>query len=211
MLFQPRHTNWRNRRYGIAALLWVVLATSSFAAAPVDDLGAAVTAGGATDVAQAPRDIFLRAFTSVALRVKLRDLPDYVGAAIKMRPDLTGRIVAKAIRVAVRGDRTSNCATISRIIRAAITASGGDAVNVAKAAIAANPVAAHCIIDAASEAAPDQQSEIAALGTNFSLGLLSAITATSEVETRFGTGTMNPANLSKSNSTVVSPEQPTKP
>lgn len=194
------------------ALVSVLLTVSSFAA-PSDDLGAAITAGGATDVAHAPRDIFLRAFTSVALRVKLRDLPDYVGAGIQMRPDLTGRIVGKAIQVAVRRDRASNCAVISKIIRAAITASGGDAVRVAKAAIAAKPAAAHCIIAAAIEVAPDQRSEIAALETNFSWGLLSAISATAEVEPWYGSGTLNPANLSdlRSNSVVVSPEQPPKP
>jgi len=115
--------------------------------------------------------------------------------------------------VAVRGDRPANCAIISRIIHAAITASGGDAVRVAKAAIATKPSAAHCIIEAASETAPDQQSKIAALETNYSMGLLSAITATSEVEPWYGSGTLNPANLSDlgSGSAVVSPEQPPKP
>ncbi|MCA1657752.1 MAG: hypothetical protein LC627_00460, partial [Verrucomicrobiaceae bacterium] len=71
------------------------------------------------------------------------------------------------------------------------------------------PAAVHCIIDAASAAAPEHRSEIAALESNFSFALLSSITAGSDFETGYASGTLNSANVSElRENPVVSPEQP---
>jgi hypothetical protein len=192
----------------LVALLTILLNVSAFAA-PSDDLSAAVTAGGAADVAHASNSIFLRGFASVALGVKPRELPAYVEAAIKMRPDLAAKIVGRAIRIASRKDPKLSCTLIAQIVQAAIAANPDAAVAIAKAAIAAKPAAVQCIIDSASTAAPEHQPEIAALSTNFSLGLLSAIAATSDLGTSYASGTLNPANISDfREDAVVSPEQP---
>ena len=192
----------------LVVLLTILLHASAFAA-PSDDLSAAVSAGGAADVAHASSSIFLRGFASVMLGVKPRDLPAYVDAAIKMRPDLATKVVGRAIRIASRKHPKSSCTLIAQIIRAAIAANPDAAVAIAKAAIAAKPAAVQCIIDSASTAAPEHQPEIAALSTNFSLALLSAIAANSDLETSYASGTLNPANLSDlRENAVVSPEQP---
>jgi hypothetical protein len=197
-------------RYLLQAVLSVLLAASSFSA-PADDLRTTIAAGGAGDLAHAPTNLFLRAFTAVALRAKSRDLPAYVEAGIKMRPELTFRIVARAIRLAARKDPTSSCSLISRIVQAAITANPDETVEIVNTAIAARPALVHCIIEAATAIAPDQQSAIAALETNFSLGLLS-LTANAEIGPWQGSGTLNPANVSDlRNGAIVSPEQPPKP
>ena len=208
LLFQSRNHVSRCSLVSLVALL-SILFNISLSAAQSDDLSAAVSAGDAADVAHVSQRIFLRGFTAVALRVKPRDLPGYVEAAVTMRPELAGKIVGRAVKMATRKDPKSSCTLVARIVRAAIAANPDAAIVIAKAAIAAKPAAVHCIIDAASTAAPEQRSEIAALETNFSLGLLSAITANPDFETWPASGTLNPANISDfRENPVVSPEQP---
>lgn len=211
LLSQSRNHILRCSTVALVTLLLAVL-NPSLTAAPADDLTAAVSAGGTADVAHASRNIFLRGFTAVALRVKPRDLPDYVAAAIKMQPDLSARIVARAVRIATRGDGRSSCRIVARILQVAVAANPDSALAIAKAAIEARPAAVHCIIEAVSAIVPDQAQEIAALETNFSLALLSVVTATSEIEPWHGSGTFNPANVLdlRPESPVVSPEQPVK-
>jgi hypothetical protein len=193
----------------LVALALVLPAAASFAA-PDDDIKAAIVAGGAPDISHAPRDIFVRGFTAVALRVKQRDLPDYVAAAIQMRPDLTRKIVAAAIKVMARQDRGFTCAAFARMISVAVAANPEYATTIAKAAIQARPELASCIIDAASKAAPEQRSQIAKLETNFSLTLVSLVISDPEMERWHGVGTLNPANVLdfRPENPVVSPEQP---
>jgi hypothetical protein len=208
LLSQARSHFVRCAIVSLAALLSILFNPSAFAV-PSDELSEAVRAGGAADVTHASASIFLRGFTAVALGIKPRDLPGYVEAAVKMRPELAGKIVGRATRITSRKDPKSSCTVIAWIVRAAVAANPASAVAIAKAAIAAKPAAVHCIIDAASKVAPEQEPEIAALETSFSLGLLSAITATSDLEMSYTSGTLNPANLSDfRENTVVSPEQP---
>ena len=193
----------------LVALALLLPAASSFAA-PGDEIKAAIVAGGAPDISHAPRDIFVRGFTAVVLRVKQRDLPDYVAAAIQMRPDLTRKIVAAAIKVMARQDRGFTCAAFARMISVAVAANPDYAITIAKAAIQARPELASCIIDAASTAAPDQRSQIAKLETNFSLALVALVISDPEMELWHGIGTLNPANVLdfRPENPVVSPEQP---
>jgi hypothetical protein len=193
----------------LVLLAFVLPAASSFAT-PADDIKAAIVAGGAPDITHAPRDIFVRGFTVVALRVKPRDLPHYVAAAIQMRPDLTQRIVAAAIKVMARQDRRLSCAVLARMISVAVAANPDYAIAIAKAAIQAKPDLASCIIAAASAAAPDQGSQIAKLETNFSRTPISLVISDPEMEPWQGIGTINPANVLdfRPASPVVSPERP---
>jgi hypothetical protein len=191
-------------------MLATTLATGSSFALPNDEIKVAVIAGGAADVDHASRDTFMRAFTVVAHQVKPRDLPEYVAAAIQLRPDLTGRIVGRAVRIVAREDRRASCPLVTRIVTVAIAAQPDKAVTIARAAIRAMPGLARYIIAAASAAAPEQRSEIAALETNYSLALLSSVTRDSEAEPWHGGGTLNPANVLdlRESSPIISPEQP---
>lgn len=207
-----RFTAFSNRRHWmilLVALVCVLPGASSFAA-PGDDIKAAIIAGGAPDIAHAPRAIFLRGFTAVALRIKQRDLPHYVAAAIQMRPDLTRKIVAAAMKVMARQDRGLSCVAVTHMINIAIAANPDLAMAIAKAAIEARPDLVHCILTAASMAAPEQQSQFAMLETHFSLGLISSVIVDSEMQPWLGIGTLNPANVSdfRQDRPVISPEQP---
>jgi len=192
------------------ALFVLLLAVNSLRAAPRDEIKAAVTLDGSTDVSQVSRAIFLRGFSAVAVQVKPRDLPSYVVGAIEVRPDLTRSIVARALKIASKQHPGLTCSVVSRIVAAAIAANPSAAVAITKAAILAKPAMASCTIAAAAAAAPEQRDQIAALESSYSLGLISAITRTAEDAIWHGSGTINPANLSDmgSDSGVVSPEQP---
>jgi hypothetical protein len=194
----------------LLVLLAFVLPTASSFATPADDIKAAIVAGGAPDISHAPRDIFLRGFTVVALRVKPRDLPDYVAAAIQMRPDFTRKIMFAALKIMARQDRRLNCATVARMISVAVAVNPDYAVAIAKAAIQARPELASCVIAAASATVPEQQGQIAKLETNFSLTLVSLVISAPEMEPWHGIGTLNPANVLdfRPENPIVSPEQP---
>lgn len=199
------------RKLPAMLLLFVALLTvGSLHAAPRDEIKAAVTLDGSADASQVSRAIFLRGFSAVAVQVKPRDLPSYVGGAIELRPDLTRSIVARALKIASKQHPGLTCSVVSRIVAAAIAANPSAAVVITKAAIQAKPAIASCVIAAAAAAVPEQREEIAALESSYSLGLISAITRTSDDAIWHGNGTINPANLSDmdSDSGVVSPEQP---
>src|ERR1044072_7535276 len=98
---------------------------------PADEITRAVTVNGVSEVSAATHRQFLKAFTAVALRVQPRDLPDYVIAAINLRPDLTPNAVAVAVKAAGRNWESKPellCPLIERIVRAAIAANPGAAV-----------------------------------------------------------------------------------
>jgi len=183
-------------------------------AKPVDDIHRAVAAGGGLEVSQATAAHFLRSFTVVALRVKLRDLPEYVAVAVRLRPDLSAQIIATTLRLPL-GDAKSGpsapCAVISRIIRAAVIANPEAAVAIYRAAVAAEPDSRECILAAAIAAAPDQRSAL--LRADESGGMMSAFLNRAGVAgdlTMGGLGTINPGNISGlgGNGNVISPEQP---
>jgi hypothetical protein len=200
-------------RSHLPSLVLVILGLAAFSgsalAAPRDEITQAVIAGGATDPAHAPRAVFLRAFTAVAVRVKQRDLPDYAAAAIQVQPELAGKIIANTMKIMARHDRGLTCAAVARLVSVTIAANPDCAMRIAAAAIKAKPDLSSCIIAAASAAAPEQRSQIAKLETYFSLALLSLVTNDSEVEPWHGSGTLNPANLVDHRvGDVISPEQP---
>src|SRR5689334_16334478 len=94
-------------------------------ATPADEITRAVTVNGVSDVARARPRRFVKAFAAVTLRVPPRDLPDYVVAAINLRPDLAANVVAVAVKASVKNWETKPqllCLMIERIVQAGIAA-----------------------------------------------------------------------------------------
>jgi hypothetical protein len=117
------------------------------------ELAAAVRAAGASSVATATDEQFMRALNSVFVRAG--DVCAYVGAAVRARPDLATRIVVAALgagRIG-RGDSKdfkdfkggTSCDEVNCIVQAAIAADPSAATEIADAAIAAAPSLRDCI------------------------------------------------------------------
>lgn len=183
-------------------------------ASPADEITRAVAVNGIGDVADASPRQFLKAFTAVALRAHPRDLPNYVVAAIDLRPDLAPRTVGVAITAAVKnseGKAGLLCALVERIIRAGIAARPDAAVTIAKAGSSAVPELRHCVIDAAVSAMPDKKTEIVQAATAKAVPFAFLTFSASEPNAfSFSAATLNPANISSpdDDGAVNSPEQP---
>jgi len=195
-------------------VLGSVLSSGSSFATPTEDVTRAVLVSGVSDVSQAYPKQFLKAFTAVVLRTQPRDLPDYVVAAVNLRPDLSPKIVAVAVKAAVRKLESKQGAMrgiIDRIVRVAIAANPDAAVSIARAAIAAAPDLRQCVAALAISAAPNKEAEIQvpAESPSISLALLTLSGIDSE-EFSVNSATINPANLSDLSGSVAvnSPEQP---
>jgi hypothetical protein len=189
------------------------LAVSSFAT-PTEEIASAVAAGGSSDVSQTRSHQFLRAFNAIALRIPTRDLPAYITAAIDLRPDLSGKIVAVAIKAAIKHSETHPgvlCQLIERIVTAAIAANPRAAVSIAQAAVAASPEMRTCVLDAAISAAPGREAAIqnATELRGAAFGFLS-FSENQETGFIFSAATLSPANISdlRGDEAVNSPEQP---
>lgn len=204
--------------YRIATLGLCVstLLTAPALATPAEEISRAVAVNGVADVSAARPKQFLKAFTSVALRVQPRELPDYVIAAINLRPELAPNIAAVAIKVVVKNSETkpaARCALVDRIIRAAIAAHPESVVAIVKAAASVAPELRHCAVNAAISAVPGYKEAIVQAANaravpfaflTFSGGDYSGFS--------FSPPTLNPANISDiGDSNVNSPEQPPTP
>src|SRR5437870_9129799 len=158
-----------------------------------DALTRAVQVAGASSVATATLDQFLRGLNSLFARSSAREICAYVGAAVRARPDLAPQIVVAALTVSRVSPRTDfkdfkqpvgkelSCEQVDCIIRAAIAAHPSATREIMDAAIAAAPLLRDCIVAAASRPCP---------------------VANAFVEPRI-INTINP-----SNEVPVSPEQP---
>jgi hypothetical protein len=125
----------------------------------------------------------MRGLNSVFVRSNARQLSEYVGAAVRARPDLADRIVVAALSARPIWD----CAQIGDIIRQAIDAHPAAARQIVSAAeAAAAPTLRDCIVKAANLAQPCQR-------------------ANAFVEPNI-LNTVNPENTVPGE--VVSPEQP---
>jgi len=190
------------------------LFNASALANPAEEITRAAAVNGVTDVAQASPRQFVKAFTAVALRTQPRDLPNYVVAAIDLRPDLAPRVVGVAVRATVKnseGKAGLLCLMVERIIRAGIAACPEGAVSIAKAGSSAAPELRRCVIDAAVSATPDKKSEIVQAATTKAMPFAFLTFSASEINAfSFSAATLNPANLSSpnDNGAVASPEQP---
>jgi len=119
-----------------------------------DALTRAVQVAGASSVATATPDQFLRAVSSLFARSSARELCAYVGMAVRARPDLAPRIVVTALTVSSASPRKDfkqpvgkeiNCDEVNCIIQAAIAAHPSAAKEIVDAAIAAAPLLRDCI------------------------------------------------------------------
>jgi hypothetical protein len=170
---------------------------------------------GVSDISQARPRQFVKAFNAVALRIPPRDLPDYVDAAINLRPDLAPNVVAVAIKAAVRNWEAKPemlCGMIERIVKVAIAAASPDsATSIANAGVSASPDLRRCIMEAAIAAAPDSKDAIveAASARTQPFAFLT-FSATDLSGFSFTAATLSPANVSDlgGDGSVNSPEQP---
>lgn len=186
-------------------------------ASPEDELSRAATAAISNN-GQESSEQFLRGFTATAVRIKRREIPAYVSAALHLRMDLAPAITAAAVTVVINNppaERRSECALISRIIAAAIEANPAEAVPIVQAALEVTPNFSECIVAAAVAAAPDQKVAILrAAQTHPTLFAFLRLTRTENggipIERA---GALNPASLTVHNTVVViSPEQaPARP
>ena len=181
---------------------------------PTEEITRAVAVNGVATASAAQPQQFLKAFTAVTLRVPPRTLPDYVVAAINLRPDLTANAVAVAVRAAARNLESKPellCSVVERIVKAAIAANPKAAVTVAKAAASAAPNLRRNVVIAAIWAAPEAENEIveAANSKTPPFAYLS-FSASDFGGSSYRGATMNPANFSEpvDGTGVISPEQP---
>jgi hypothetical protein len=209
---------FRSRFYRSALVILcaaAILPASSFAT-PRQEISRAVAVNGTADAASATPKQFLKAFTAVTLRAQPRALPDYVIAAIDLRPELASNIVAVAIKAAVRNwaDKPSAlCAMIDRIVRAGIAANPDAVVSVVKAATSASPTLRHCVVNGAITAAPMAKNAIlqAAAARTVSF-VFPTFSGSEQSGFSFVAGTLSPANISDlDDNDVNSPEQPPAP
>jgi hypothetical protein len=190
-----------------------LLGASAFAL-PTEEITRAVAVHGVSDVSLAQPKQFLKAFTAVALRTQPRELPDYVIAAINLRPDLSPKIVAVAIKAAVRnceGKPATLCVMIDRIVKAAVATQPDSTVSIVKAGAAAWPELRHCIATAAIAAAPHEKDAIVRAATARTLPFaFLTFSATDYTGFSYTAPTLNPANIfdRSDNGGVNSPEQP---
>jgi hypothetical protein len=147
------------------------------------DLSRAIRVAGASSPGTATPDQFMRALNSLFVRSNARQLCDYVGAAVRARPDLADKIVVAALSVS---RKQISCEDIDCIIRAAIDAHPAATREIVRAAVAAAPLLRDCVVAAANAVQPCQE-------------------ANAFVEPRTITAT-DPANFRSEE--VVSPEQP---
>jgi hypothetical protein len=135
------------------ALLFLTTATSP--AAPADEIRRAVLASGAATVETASPAQFTKAFSAVLTKVKEANRPQYLSAAIALRPDLAPQITAAAVRAHGSSSGGSggagDCSWVGPLIQAAIAAAPGAKDAIIAAASGAAPGAGPCILAAAGE------------------------------------------------------------
>ncbi|HEY8835110.1 MAG TPA: hypothetical protein VIM09_05955 [Chthoniobacterales bacterium] len=211
--FDTVHRRRFPRKHVLLACASILLSASVFAT-PAEEITRAVTVNGVADVSQARPRQFVKAFTAVALRVPPRELPDYVIAAINLRPDLAPNVVGVAIKSAVKNSEANPaalCAMIERIVRAGITANPDAAVSITKAATAASPELRKCVVEAAIAVMPEAKDAIvhAATATTIPFAFLT-FSASDTSGFSFTAATLSPANISNlgGDGNVNSPEQP---
>jgi FecR protein len=120
------------------------------------EIAAAVNAAGASGVATATDEQFIRALNSLFVRATPAGVCSYVGAAVRTRPDLAARIVVAAVGVNRIGrsdfkdfkqpaGKEISCDEANCIVQAAIAAAPSAANEIMDAVTAAYPLLRDCI------------------------------------------------------------------
>jgi hypothetical protein len=194
---------------GIAVVALLSGSARIAAAAPADEIRAALNASGAkADTTDSKA--FTRAYSAVIVEAKEQELGEYVTAAVKLGPDFAPQITAATLRAHHHsGNGVADSSDwVNAIVRAAVTANPGAAGPITKAAILAEPSARKSIIAAAIAAAPDQRLAIEQAAGSAD-GERTAFVRRAGVDAgnvnNSAIGTINPANVSAQGS-AVSPE-----
>jgi len=190
------------RRVLLATLGVLFLRAASgeqISSAPADQITPPITVRASSNATGAASE-FLTAFISTAVRLDGAKFISCLATAVKLRPDLAGKIVVCALNISrlnahpLAGQLPFS--TIDQIIKAAVAAAPGAASDIVKAAIQSEPYARECIISAAIASAPEEESAIRAA--------VSEMTPMSILPTA---GRFNPADNAPFGN-VNSPEQP---
>ena len=143
---------------------------------------------------------FLTAFISTAVRLDGLKFISCLATAVKLRPDLAGKIVVCALNISRLNAHPLAgrlpLGTVDQIIKAAVAASPEAASDIVKAAIQSEPYARASIIAAALAVAPDQESRIR-----------NVVNEMTPVSILPSFATLNPKDRAPSDN-VNSPEQP---
>jgi len=175
--------------------------TDTVLATPADEITRAVWANGVSDVKQATAKQFIRAFSAVLVRVGAKEIPSYVCAAIKLRPDLAPQITTAALEARTgqhfnQIEGQISCEEVTAIIRAAIAAAPRARDAIVCAALGVAPALRGCILAAAGV----KESDLAF----FQPPCIDAVNITSTA-----LGSINPRTISSPS--ISSPEQPPGP
>ena len=201
-------------RFFLVALCGSFLLSASAFGTPTEEITRSLVANGISDVSQARPRQFSKSFNAVALRVAPRDLPDYVAAAVSLRPDLAPHVVAVAVKAAVRNWEAKPdalCGMIQRIVKAAIAVNPEAAPSIAKASASVWPELRRCAVEAAIAAAPESKEAIVNAVTSRSIQFAFLTFSASDTSGfSFTPATLSPANISDlgDKGDVNSPEQP---
>jgi hypothetical protein len=105
------------------------------------ELARTVRLAGASNIAAATPDQFMRGLNSLIARANSRRICEYVRLAVRARPDLTDRIVTAAVNARHRW----SCEEIDWVVREAIVANPAAARQIVRTAIAVAPGLRDCI------------------------------------------------------------------
>ncbi|MDP9186730.1 MAG: hypothetical protein M3O72_05180 [Verrucomicrobiota bacterium] len=156
-----------SRRRVLLATLGVlflrVASSEQISSAPADQIAPPITVRASSNATGAASK-FLTTFISTAVRLDGAKFISCLATAVKLRPDLAGKIVVCALNISRLNAHPLtgrlSFGTIDQIIKAAVAAAPGAASDIVKAAIQSEPYARAYIIAAALSAAPDQESSI---------------------------------------------------
>jgi hypothetical protein len=147
----------------LGVLFLRVVSAEQISSPPADQMAPPITVRASSSAPGAAAE-FLTTFISTAVRLDGVKFISCLATAVKLRPDLAGKIVVCALNISrlnahpLAGRLSVD--TIDRIIKAAVAASPEAASDIVKAAIESEPYARASIIAAALAVAPDQESSI---------------------------------------------------
>ena len=149
----------------LSVLLLRVASAEQISPAAADQIAPPITVRASSNATGAANE-YLTAFISAAVRLDGAKFTSCLATAVKLRPDLAGKIVVCALNISRLNVHPLvgrlPFGTIDQIIKAAVVAAPQATADIVKAAIRSEPYARNYIITAALAVAPDQQSSIRA-------------------------------------------------
>lgn len=161
-------------------------------ATPVNEITGAVVVAGAAGIEDATPAQFVKAYSSIFIRLEENQSLEYTTVALKLRPDLAPQITVAALRARRPDDKqiVNSCSWVESLIRNAIAAVPDAKAAIVRAALEFDPASRECILAAAGVKS----------GTEFAFFRSPRIDAGSVGAAAIGT--INPANLSAQGNTV---------